>query len=182
MSKNKNLYLIALLPPPDIQEEVQRIKEDFRDRFGAAHALKLPGHITLHRPFWAEHSKELQLKSFLETFAKEQDSFEVNLEGFDSFPPRVIFIKILNHEPFFRLFGSFRKSFPEKIYMDKSQKQTGIHPHMTIATRDLKAEIFPEALKFYQSKPYSSSFQAKGLSLFKHDGKRWGNPEFFKFK
>ena len=48
-----------------------------------------------------------------------------------------------------------------------------LHPHMTIATRDLSEEAFEQAWPQYESKEFNASFEAKSLFLLKHNGQHW---------
>jgi len=51
MNKDWYLYFFAVVPPEEIQSSVTDIKQDFKERFNASHALKSPPHITLIPPF-----------------------------------------------------------------------------------------------------------------------------------
>ncbi|NEQ19818.1 MAG: hypothetical protein F6K28_10405 [Microcoleus sp. SIO2G3] len=54
MLQSQKLYFIALLPPEEIQDYANQIKQYFADHYGSRHAQKSPPHITLQPPFeWA---------------------------------------------------------------------------------------------------------------------------------
>lgn len=175
----KHLYLIALVPPQAILDDVLQIKNEFKLRFAASHALKLPGHITLQMPFWMHENHRPTLMTNLETFSKEQKSFPVYLNGFGSFPPRVIFIKITPHDAIILLQSALQKALPTTLFAHPKQRQTEIHPHLTVATRDLQENIFPQAWNEFRNKPYQASFIAQDLTLFRHTGKVWVKESLF---
>lgn len=169
----KHLYLIALVPPQTVLDDVLEFKNELKSQFGASHALKLLGHITLQMPFWMHENHRPTLMANLETFSKEQKSFPIFLNGFGSFSPRVIFIKINDHEAIIQLQDALQEALPESIFAHPDQRQTDIHPHLTIATRDLQENIFPQAWSEYRNKPYQAAFMAHDLTLFRHTGKKW---------
>lgn len=85
---------LALLPPPDLQEQVTAIKQQFAEQFASRAALRSPPHITLVPPFEWPTAQLAALTGSLEAFAKEQAPVAVELCGFGAFPPRVIYIHV----------------------------------------------------------------------------------------
>ena len=63
-------YFIAIIPPSPILEEVQEIKNYFKDKYESRAALNSPPHITLHMPFFWKIDEEDLLISLLTEFAK----------------------------------------------------------------------------------------------------------------
>lgn len=181
MIASKSLYLIALLPPKEICEEIKAFKEEMKDRFNAKHALKLPAHITLQRPFWIEPQNEKALKQNLHHFAKNQNPIKIKLNGFGNFPPRVIFVKIENHKEMIQMQSELQKTLPPYIFQNINQRQTKIHPHITLATRDLQESVFPIAWNVFQNRKYAASFTIDNVVLFKHTGKIWLKEQVFYF-
>lgn len=86
------LYFIALIPPSEVEGRIHSLKQEMSRRFGASKALRLPAHITVQIPFWFREQEELSLLQILENFAQEMQPFKVELSGFGSFPPRVLFV------------------------------------------------------------------------------------------
>ena len=143
-----------------------------KTRFGASHALKSPAHITLQMPFRREENRELVMIENLKQFAGKEIGFEIELDGFDCFPPRVLFIKIIDHNPVKEFRGRVKKLLQNKLglrYNDTFE----FHPHMTIATRDLSTDAFEKAWPEFQTRKFIASFQVKSLFLLKHNGKHW---------
>ncbi len=52
-------------------------------------------------------------------------------------------------------------------------KNMGFYPHMTIAFRDLKKNIFPVAWEEFKNRNIDMHWQAHELCLLKHNGKKW---------
>lgn len=180
LKNSKGLYLIAILPPQEIRDDIKDLKEEIKSEFHVSHALKLPAHITLQRPFWVRSENEKVLISNLANFAASQSSFQIELNGFDTFSPRVVFVKISNHQQLIALQNELQKILTLDFFLSPVQKQKEIHPHITLATRDLKQEIFPEVWSHFKTRFYQKVFQVHSIVLFKHDGKRWHKwSEFF---
>ncbi|MEJ2584098.1 MAG: 2'-5' RNA ligase family protein, partial [Robiginitalea sp.] len=98
MAAEKYLYLIALVPGAELRTRIRSLKEEMKRRFGSSHAMKSPAHITLQMPFRRPEAFEDGLIQSLEMFGREQPVFDLPLQGFDCFPPRVLFVKVENQE------------------------------------------------------------------------------------
>ncbi len=162
------------MPPEDIRLEITRIKEYFRDHYDSKHALKSPPHITLIPPFTYRESQEKNLITDLHKFSAEENIFEVLLENFNAFPPRVIFVEVLKNDS---LFGLFRKLmlFAEQNWNLNAvgERENRFTPHITVAFKDLKKEAFRDAWSLFQAKKIKYHFIADGITLFRHNGKCW---------
>ncbi|RNL84907.1 2'-5' RNA ligase family protein [Sinomicrobium pectinilyticum] len=170
---DQKLYFIAMVPSSDIRERVRDLKEELKERFGVKHALKSPAHITLQMPFRRDQAEETAISEVLEEFAREQLSFQVDLSGFDSFPPRVIFVKVNNHEPIKQLCESLRIVLSDRLKFTEKELSHKFHPHMTIATRDLSEDLYDRIWPEYESRELKASFTASGICLLKHNGRFW---------
>lgn len=170
---SKELYLIALVPHEDLRKEVRKLKLEMKERFNASHALKAPAHITLQMPFRRDEAFEKMLISELEYFASGQHAFNITLNGFDAFPPRVIFIKIENHRPAEDLHSELQNILKESLGFTEKVLMSRFHPHLTIATRDLSKKMFHKAWPEFKEREFKASFTADRLHLLKHNGKHW---------
>lgn len=168
-----DLYFIALIPPPTLQDEVRQLKEEMRERFQAKHALRSPAHITLQMPFRWDGSTEDHLIAGLHTFATGQTPFPIELSGFDAFPPRVIYVRIARHEAIGRLYRQLQDFLRTQLAFSSEALSARFHPHMTIANRDLQAELFPAAWAAFADRAFAGSFIARSLYLLKHTGTHW---------
>jgi 2'-5' RNA ligase len=170
----EHLYFLGLLPPQDIRNEITRIKEFFREKYGIGHALKSPPHITLVPPFKKPECEEGFLISSLKNFTADEPSFTVTLENFGAFPPRVIFIDIGENDNLASLFNRIKlKLIPE--WKTNSEDNTGrpFNPHVTVAFRDLRRDQFQDAWPHFKNRKIRFDFPATGLTLLKHTGQAW---------
>ncbi|TVR85733.1 MAG: 2'-5' RNA ligase family protein [Saprospirales bacterium] len=167
------LYFLALLPPEDLREKVKEIKLEISRCYGASHALKSPAHITLQMPFRKKESAEQSMEEALSGFSEKCKPFYIELGGFDFFPPKVIFIRISDHRPLVALRNNLLPVLWERLELTKKQTGNRFHPHLTVATRDLKDEAFPVAREDFSGREFSSGFEVKSLYLLKHNGKNW---------
>ena len=174
-----NLYFIAIILPEEIRVEIRHLKEEIRDRFGAEHALKLPGHITIIPPFKIKEEREMQLLQELEIFATTKKPFHIWLSGFGHFDSRVLFVKVEDKEKLTDLQQNLSKNLST---IPEINEDHDFYPHVALATRDLSEAVFPEARKFLSSREYESRFEVKGVSLLKHDGQNWEKLIQFDFK
>jgi len=179
---NNQLYLIALIPDEKLRERVRKLKLEMSERFNASHALKAPAHITLQMPFRRDESFESKLTDELKRFASARSPFNVDINGFDSFPPRVIFLKIVNHVPVKELHASLNDLLTHNLNFTSKEMNDEIHPHMTIATRDLSKKMYRKAWPEFQKRSFEASFTADHLQLLKHNGKHWDLFREFPFK
>lgn len=165
-----SIYLLALIPSEKLQQEIKSFKEEVKERFGAKHALKLPAHITLHKPFKLSEEKEGDLIDNLTNFSEEQQPFKLKLSNFGRFDQRVIYVRVENKAPVIELAERLQNKISKFIADPEKEK---LHPHLTIATRDLNKKIFPEAWNSFQERNYSAIFDVRNISLLKHDGAKW---------
>lgn len=167
------LYFIAIVLPEDLREETKSIKEEVKENYRAKHALKIPAHITLQPPLKLPESEEKRLISALEEFTLDQQPFDVELNGFGSFPPRVIYVKVVDHLPIVRLHNSLQKVMRTFTKNETGGKESPIHPHVTIASRDLTKDAYKTAWPEFREKQYKANFTAESFFLLKHNGKIW---------
>jgi len=179
--QKQNLYFIALIPHMELREQIDILKKEMQERFNAKHALKSPAHITLQMPFRIHKNAEVSLIEILEKAATNQNTFELKLSGFDCFSPRVIFVKVVNHDPIIPVHEKLICLLRENLELGEKVLSPNIHPHMTIATRDLSPENFKLAWNEFKNKVFEGSFLCKSLFLLKHNGKQWDIYREFQF-
>ena len=152
-----------------------------KSSFGACHALKSPAHITLQMPFRRDEKDETIIIQELEKFSAQQNTFDVFLNGFDCFAPRVIFIRVKNHQPLVDLHNKLNEVLSSKLDFKSKVLTQKLHPHMTIATRDLSEDAFEQAWAHYKAKEFTASFEVSSLFLLKHNGQYWDLYKEFHF-
>lgn len=177
----QHILFIALLPDEEIQREVTEFKLECQRQFGASHALKSPPHITLQAPFRWPSERVGDLEISLLGFAERQMSFLVNLENFNCFRPRVIYVDVQKNDDLSELQSELEKHLEQEFDLVDPRRGRGFHPHMTIAHRDLKQGIFPAAWAHFSKKKYSRQFLADRLTLLRHRDGRWHSWREFEF-
>jgi len=169
---SKSIYFIALIPGQEIREEVTEFKKYASRHFDSSHALKSPPHITLFPPFRREKEKEPQLFDALQHFAQSYPPFFVELNNFERFGRRVIFVDVELSVELKVCQKKLRDHLENEIGL-KNKDDRPYHPHMTVAFKDLKPSDFPAAWRHFSQIDYRRIFQADQLYLLRHDGQRW---------
>ena len=175
------LFFIALLPTEDIQQEVTNFKLDCARRFNASHALKTPPHLTLIPPFPWPQARLGELGGALDDFANCQTTFEVKLQNFNYFQPRVIFVDVVENQQLEKLQLALFHHLKKSVGLE-DERGNRFHPHMTIAHRDLKPGEFPKAWAHFSKIEYRRTFKAEKLTLLEHLNSRWEICEDFHFE
>ena len=174
-----NRFFIALLPPPDIQVQVNAIKQHFSDHYDSRAALKSPPHITLQPPFKWLSTNLPALQQCLSTFADHREPVPVKLSGFAAFRPRVIYINVLKTQELLMLQTDLMAYLDVLDIVAVSTRP--FSPHMTVAFRDLTRQNFKAAWPEFQQQALQFEFTANYLTLLLHDGKRWNVSNEFPF-
>ncbi len=172
--KIKKQYFIALIPPEELESELWKIKEEFSREFDSHAALRSPPHITLHMPFRFRADKESSLIESLSVFARKYSSFDVALNGFGAFPPRVIYADVVPNEAMKELqsglLGFMKK---EHNIFNANYRDRPFRPHLTVAFRDLKKSRFEEAWQSVKERNLEMCWTAGSMVLLIHTGKKW---------
>lgn len=167
------LYFIALLPPDRLLEEITQLKLELKERFGLKHALKLPPHITLQIPFSMTENLEPILEESLLNFARNEEKFRLKLKGFGGFKTRVLYIHIEQPEPVIELHERLQEMLINTVGLEEKERVARLHPHITLATRDVKKEIFKQLWQEYKERDFEADFLVEQLFVFKHNGRTW---------
>ena len=173
MKQAADLYFVAIIPDEPLHSEILSIKQDFVEQFNSRAALRSPPHITQHMPFRAKATKLERLVQSLSNLAHETPPFEIELEGFGAFPPRAIFIELKKNDDLYELKSKMNRiSLQDWKLFDRVDTRP-FYPHITVAFRDLRKPAFEAAWKLYEHKEFQRKFEAKSLTLLKHNGKEW---------
>jgi 2'-5' RNA ligase len=166
-------YFIALVVPEPFQAELMELKNEVKDLFNSKGALRSPAHITLHMPFEWKEEKEAVLLNTLQQFTFN-GSFNIELQNFSCFEPRVLFVDVVKNESLEKLQNELVIYVKKNLRLfNQADDMRGFHPHVTIAFRDLKKEQFYNALPYFKTKTYNASFEMKSFYLLKHIDKEW---------
>ncbi|MBX2870802.1 MAG: 2'-5' RNA ligase family protein [Saprospiraceae bacterium] len=172
MENQTDLFFIAILPPRDLQQEVTSFKEYASTHFNSKHALRSPPHITLISPFRWPVADRNSLNRFLDSFRFLSSPFDLKLQDFDCFAPRVIFVDVKT-EPLLVEMQEQLKTEIERALGVEHKGPFGFHPHMTIAFRDLEQSVFPQAWAYFSEQSYLRTFTVENLTLLRHQVDGW---------
>mgnify|MGYP005751977041 CR=1 FL=1 len=166
-------YFLAILPPEPILGQAEAIKQGIKEKFGVKYALKSPAHITLKMPFSYNEVKENILIERLKTFAATRPEFLLKVGGIDTFGNRVVFLDVENNEHLILLQAELKQFCKRNLLLNDELSDRNFHPHMTLAFKDLKSQLFDKVLEFAQNNSFYSEFPVKDLVLLKRVEHRW---------
>ncbi|MBA3679796.1 MAG: 2'-5' RNA ligase family protein [Bacteroidetes bacterium] len=165
-------YFLAIVIPPPLFEKTEAVKQQLFHEHGLKGALRSPAHITLHRPFEWKEEKENNLIEKLKGFKFEKE-LKIELNNFSFFEPRVIYVDIAPNAELDALHDSLKKFAKKELRLfNEADDMRGFHPHITVASRDLKKAKFYELHPDFQEKKLSGAFNCKSFCLLKLD-KKW---------
>ena len=174
-------FFIALLPPQEIQDYANQIRQYFSDRYASRGAQNSPPHITLQSPFeWVNTNLPL-LEESLGKFASAQESVPIILSGYGAFAPRVIYINVVNSIELLKLQADLMIYLKNMGIFDKRATNRPFAPHMTVAFKDLTKQNFKSAWAEFEPRQLHFEFTATQLTLLLHDGKQWNVKSAFPF-
>jgi 2'-5' RNA ligase len=175
-------YFIAIIPPSPFREEAQRLKREAAERFQTRAALRSPPHITLHMPFLRKEKKEEELCKTLADFAGQQQVMTITFTTVGCFKPRVIFVDVLNTPELISLQEHLHRFCKQRLQIfNASRLDQPFKPHLTVAFRDLKKNMFEPAWNFFSQQTFAGQFEATSMWLLKHNGKEWELYRDFEF-
>ncbi|GBO54432.1 2'-5' RNA ligase [Pseudanabaena sp. lw0831] len=174
-------FFIALLPPDSIQNEVRQIQSNFEARYSSKATLKAPPHITLIPPFELSSDRLEPLQIELEKFAKTRSPFTINLSGFATFPPRVIYLDIVPNPVLLNLYLDIAATLANNLDIFDPYASRPFVPHMTVVLRDLTPENFELAWAEFRDHQINFEFEAINLTLLAHDEQKWNVQSNFAF-
>ncbi len=176
-------YFIAVVPGLPLNEKVTEIKQYMARHYDSNHALRSPPHVTLHMPFRWREDRESRLLKALDAFSYGKKPFNLTLENFGAFPPRVIYIHVMPSDELEQLHKSLVRMARETLKLDNAAyKDRGFNPHMTVAFRDLRKSEFASAWKEFAGKKFNGDFEVNAITLLKHNGKLWEIYKEFGFR
>jgi len=182
LNQSKRRFFIALLPPLEIQDYANEIKQYFAQTYESRAAQKSPPHITLQPPFEWQLDTLPVLEQCLKTFADTRTPVPVTLNGFGAFVPRVIYINVLKTPELVTLQQDLMAYLEASLgIFDQVSKTRPFAPHMTVAFRDLTRQNFRAAWPQFQHRQLEFEFTAPQLTLLIHDGRQWNVSAEFPF-
>lgn len=172
MEREKKLYMIAITLPDDLNGRILLIKQKIANDYHSKHALRLPAHITLQKPF--HYIDESLLIESLSAFKTSLKPFEIRLEGFGAFAPRVVYVAVVEDRYLKDLYNLLQKWLVSKARFEHQWlSQTQFIPHITVAYRDLTKANFNAAWRWYNGRGFKAGFIVNTIDLWRHNGKHW---------
>ncbi len=168
-----NMYFVAIVAPQEIDQQVLKWKNYFKDHFQCTVALKSPAHITLVPPFWMKEELENDLVNSITEFSDAKNKFEIILKDFAAFKPKVIYVDVMKNERLNDLHESLNDFIDQQNKFPVKKDDRSFHPHVTLATRDLYKKAFQEAWAVFSEKKYEVTWVANGIALLRHNKKNW---------
>lgn len=167
------MYFVALVLPEELNKKVLSWKNYMLERYNCKVSLKSPPHITLVPPFWLDEEQKDNLLTDVNSIAAGFKSFFIKTNNFSAFKPRTIFIDVEKNKELEGLKIKTDYFFMQNdLYKIKIDTRP-FHPHITIATRDLFKKSFQEAWKIFEKESFEEKWEAKGISLLRHNKKNW---------
>jgi len=178
----EGLYFVALLPPEKVQEEINLIKRDFHRKYASGHALRSRPRIGVHMAVKRKDTKRAELSDWLERVTAETSTFEIALDGFGAFPPKVIYMDVMKSDDLW----SFRQKTVHAMrtqlsLLNADYKNLPFKPHITVAFRDLRKNMFVKAWDHYRDQLFDATFTIDDVVLLKHNGLNWEIYQRFPF-
>lgn len=168
----EQLFFIAVLPGASVAAELTRFQQYAAEHFNSQRALRSPPHLTLIPPFrWAPEDRG-RLDSALENFCRGRSPFFVQLNGFDCFAPRVLFVAVQPSSELNALQAHLQKFLQQSVALPVRDHRP-FHPHFTIAFKDLRRSVFADAWVYFSRLPYEQVFEVSELALLRHRDKKW---------
>ena len=168
-----SMYYVALLCPQEIDKKVLEYKRWMKDHFGCTAALKSPAHITLIPPFWLDEEKEATLHQTIKTFTSDIGSLQIELINFSHFNKRTLYVLVKDQPDLEKLKQQAESHFIRSLPGIVKKSDRPFHPHITIATRDLKPSDFIKSWEHFSKVMFTETFFAQSISLLKLGKGNW---------
>ncbi len=174
MAETQHRFFLALLPPLEMQQYANQIKQRFAETYNSRAAQKSPPHITLQPPFMWQKENLVILQQSLKEFAQAQAPIPVTLSDFGAFPPKVIFINVLKTPELLQIKQDLQIHLQRSLgIVHKEPKNRQFNPHITLASRDLSKRNFSLAWQKYKDQELYFSYTISQLTLLIHNGQKW---------
>ncbi len=175
-------FFVGLLPPEEVRVKANEIKGVMRDRYASKAAFRSPPHVTLLAPFDWPVRDVANLGSALNAFAATQAPIPMTLNGFAAFAPHVIYINVVKRDRLMTVQSKLLDYLEEQIgLVSKRDRNRSFVPHLTVAFRDLKPNMFRKAWSVFEHQEIHFDFTVHQLTLLAYDGKMWTAKEHYDF-
>ena len=177
--KSSKIYFFALVPGAPVQQEIMQYKQDAKIMFNSSRSLNSPAHITIIPPFSMELADEDKLSADLSSGLGKVKEFYIELNGFGHFGHKVIFVNVADNQFIKDLNKKLRRVLESYIGLEQNFSDR-FNPHITVAFKDLRPEIFPIAWKYYSEIVYHRVIKIDSIELLRHENNLWKIVRSFK--
>ena len=175
----ENLFLVCLVPPVSVTEDIDEIRTYISEKFNVHESLKRPAHITLYPPVkLSAYDAEKRFFNALADAAFSQPFTQV-LRNFNSFLEHTFYLDVEQNEGLVSLEKQITKALQPLKLIAKKEK---FNPHLTLAFRDVKPPIFKQISAEFKDRKFKREFQVSSFYVYKHMDKRWQPFKEFSFK
>lgn len=177
----ENLFLVCIIPPISIVEDIDEIRNDISWKYAVHESLKRPAHITLYNP--VKLSSALQEQKFFSALEQSTftDPFEQVLKNFSGFASHTVYIDVLQNGGIMNLQAQIKKEL-KPLALLPAKDSFKFNPHLTIAFKDVKPPVFESIITEYKEKQFKRTFPVNSFWVYKHIDKRWQPYKEFSFK
>lgn len=166
-------FFIALMPPRDVQEQVNQVIQDLHERYQTRTA-KAPPHITLQPPFLWPIASVSVLERAIATFAQTCVEVPIHLSGFGCFAPRVIYIDVVKSTELMTLQADLAAHLERELnIVHKKSSHRRFSPHVTVASRNVTPKVFQSIWTSLDTRSIQFEYVCDRLTLLIYDEKGW---------
>ena len=97
----------------------------------------------------------------------------MRVKGVDTFGKRVIFLDIKAEQDLYTFQSDLKKFLKTQVHLPDELSDRNYHPHMTVAFKDLKRQIFEAVFQEVKEAKLESEFQISELTLLKRLNGKW---------
>lgn len=168
----ENLFLVCLVPPTAIVEDIDEIRTFISAKFNVHESLKRPVHITLYNPVKVTSlTQEQRFFKALEE-ASYSENFKQIVKNFNSFPEHTFYLDIEQNAGIMNLQAQIKTELkPLKLLTGKDNFK--FTPHLTLAFKDVKPPTYHSIMNEFKDRKFKREFTVSGFSVYKHIDKKW---------
>lgn len=168
----ENLFLVCLVPPISIIEDIDEIRKFISEKFNVYESLKRPAHITLYNP--VKLTSLAQEECFFSALDRAAYSAPFNqvLKNFNAFPEHTFYLDVEQNESIMNLKSAINKEL-KSLALVSSIETFKFTPHLTLAFKDVKPEVFRTIITDFKDRRFKRQFNVNGFSVYKHIDKKW---------
>ncbi len=166
-------YFIAWIPSYRVKSKIQNLKALLQIKFGINKSMNAPPHLTLIKPFELGQNELEHLQHVLCTFCKLQDPFEFKMQGLGSFGQHVLYVHLDQTDALLKFREALRLVLKETTHLSEDTLHPDFHPHITLATKDLKPSLFSPVWAFLLQKIISEKCTLANICLLHYQNNQW---------